>query len=526
MNISLSIPAYLSNFSALENGRTMADLKVFYIGETADGRIFDEEFANKLVESLPYCPVVAYFSDLKDDFIGHNATQYIYGLVQAEPEYRFEECEDGKTWLITKVMLYTDREDNIGQVAEKILGQPQSLELNRKTVKYDMFTENGRTKIRFKEGSLVGLGVLGKKQKPAFTGSEFFMETDFADMRAKFENFFSCLEENSRGEQMQKEQFEQLANFIQLNYTEKMTMVIKAFREQLGDTCGAYLVEMDDNTMVASVLSYETWEESFVRCDYSISEETGVTFENNVAVRRRFLSVEEINYLEGFSNASVTTSEEPEVETSTQEQMTEITEEVVEDITTEESFETQPQEEEEKEEEVPACEEEKEEEVVCEEKEEEQEASEPQETEDEEEDEEFEENSTEGDEEDEQTACESSEEDEQQEEQANCSLYNSTALSDSERIELEGYRRQAKISLVNSFADLLDSKVLNEFLEQVDEYDYDTLETKLSVRYSQITRENRTKVTNTASTPLSFAKVQEQPESSSYKDLVARRLRK
>ena len=518
MSISLSIPAYLSNFSALESGRTMADLKVFYIGETEDGRIFDQEFADKLVKSLPYCPVVAYFSDLKDDFIGHNTTQYIYGLVQAEPEYRFEECEDGKTWLITKVMLYTDREDNIGQVAEKIIGQPQSLELNRKTVKYEMFTENGRTKIRFTEGDLVGLSVLGKKQKPAFTGSEFFMETDFENMRARFENFFSCLEENSRGEQMQKEQFEQLANFIQLNYTEKMTMVIKAFREQLGDTCGAYLVEMDDNTMVASVLSYETWEESFVRCDYTISEEAGVSFENNVAVRRRFLSAEEINYLEGFSNASVTTSEEPEVETSTQEQMTENTEEVLEDITTEESFETQPQEEEEKEEEVPTQAEEQ--------KEEEEETSEPQETEDEEEDKEFETNPTEGDEEDEQTECESSEEDGPQEEQTNCSLHNSTALSDSERIELEGYRRQAKISLVNSFAELLDSKVLNEFLEQVDDYDYDTLETKLSVKYSQITRENRVKANNAASTPLSFGKVQEQPESSSYKDLVARRLKK
>ena len=520
MSVSLSIPAYLSNFSALESGRTMADLKVFYIGETADGRIFDKEFAEKLVESLPYCPVVAYYSDLKDDFIGHNTTQYIYGLVQAEPEYRFEECEDGKTWLITKVMLYTDREDNIGQVAERIVGQPQSLELNRKTVKYEMFTENGRMKIRFKEGDLVGLSVLGKKQKPAFTGSEFFMETDFANMRARFENFFSCLEENSRGEQMQKEQFEQLANFIQLNYTEKMTMITKAFREQLGDSGSAYLVEMDDNTVVMSVFDYETWEENYVRCNYTISEETGVTFSESANVRRRFLTVEEINYLEGFSNASVTTSEEPEVETSTQEQMSEITEEepVTETQTTEESFETS-QEDKEEEEEVTEAESKEEEETP--------DSEEPEEPEDDDkEDDEFSENSTEGDEEDEQTECESSEEDDLQEEQTNCSLYNSTALSDSERIELEGYRRQAKISLVNSFAELLDSKVLDEFLEQVDDYDYVTLETKLSVRYSQISRENRARTSTVASTPLSFNRAQEQPESQSYKDLVARRLRK
>ena len=518
MSISLSIPAYLSNFSALDNGRTMADLKVFYIGETADGRVFDQAFADKLVQSLPYCPVVAYYSDLKDDFIGHNSTQYIYGLVQAEPEYRFEECDDGKTWLITKVMLYTDREDNIGKVADQIIGHPHSLELKRDTVKYDMFTENGRLKIRFTDGQLVGLSVLGMKQKPAFTGSEFFMEANFDDLRAKFENFFSCLEENSRGEQMLKEQFEQLANFIQLSYTEKMTMITKAFREQLGDSGSAYLVEMDDNTVVMSVFDYKTWEENYVRCNYTISEEAGVTFAETVNVRRRFLTVEEINYLEGFSNEPAEEEEEEIVDYSAEEQNTLTnTEEVLEDtVSTEESFVTSEEDKEEEEEEIV--------EASIQKEEEEEDSKDTSDSEEDKEEDDFS-DEPEGDEEDEREEDVPSKEDEYEQNSASCSLHNSTALSDCERIELEGYRRQAKISLVNSFADLLDSKVLNEFLEQVDDYDYDTLEAKLSVCYSKQSRTTKVQAAST-SVPLSFKVEQPKSESETYKELVARRLKK
>ena len=66
--VSLQVPASLSEFSASSDGRTIAKLKMFYVGETADGRVFDKQFADKLVESLPYCPIVGFFSDIQDDF--------------------------------------------------------------------------------------------------------------------------------------------------------------------------------------------------------------------------------------------------------------------------------------------------------------------------------------------------------------------------------------------------------------------------------------------------------------------------
>ena len=66
--MNFSIPTYLSDFSVQDDGRTLSKLKVMYVGETADGRIFDEEFSKKVAASLPDCPVVAFYSDIKKDF--------------------------------------------------------------------------------------------------------------------------------------------------------------------------------------------------------------------------------------------------------------------------------------------------------------------------------------------------------------------------------------------------------------------------------------------------------------------------
>ena len=42
-------------------------LKVFYKGETADHRYFSDEFADQLIRSLPYTPVVSRYDDESED---------------------------------------------------------------------------------------------------------------------------------------------------------------------------------------------------------------------------------------------------------------------------------------------------------------------------------------------------------------------------------------------------------------------------------------------------------------------------
>ena len=71
-------------------------LKVFYKGETEDKRYFSDAFAEVLVETLPYTPVVSYYNEEEEDFVGHASEQNIYGIVDPCSEISFEKDEDNK----------------------------------------------------------------------------------------------------------------------------------------------------------------------------------------------------------------------------------------------------------------------------------------------------------------------------------------------------------------------------------------------------------------------------------------------
>lgn len=74
------------------------------------------------------------------------------------------------------MVLYTERPDTVGEIAKKIVGHSQSLELDPRTVKYIVnYDERKHFKnIEFTAGTFVGVSVLGDDQEPAFTGSAFF----------------------------------------------------------------------------------------------------------------------------------------------------------------------------------------------------------------------------------------------------------------------------------------------------------------------------------------------------------------
>ena len=74
----------------------------------------------------------------------------------------------------------------------------------------------------------------------------------------------------------------------------------------------------------------------------------------------------------------------------------------------------------------------------------------------------------------------------------------SFALNQSERAELEGYRRERKTQLINSFSDDLSKEFLETLTDKIDEYSYDDLDTALSKEFTRVSREgNRTQKTNT-----------------------------
>lgn len=300
--MKFSIPTYLSDFSAQEDGRTIARLKVLYVGETADGRIFDEDFSKEIAASLPDCPVVAFYSDIKKDFLGHNSTQYAFGHVPSNAECTFDKDEeDGNIWLNTQVILYTDRTDNIGTIANKIIGHPHSLELDPKTVSYEFIKVDGKTKIHFSKGRVFGLSVLGTEEKPAFTGSAFLncSVADLEGMKEKFENFFQHLEEESRGGQMDEKisKFESLMNAAELSYSEQMRLVAEKLRAELGDDTICYIEQMYGSFLIANTYCFSNGEEKFLRVNYSIGEDGLVTLSEAVEVFLVFITQEEKDLL-------------------------------------------------------------------------------------------------------------------------------------------------------------------------------------------------------------------------------------
>lgn len=216
--INLSWPATLSDFStdnALENF-TRGKLKVFYKGETADHRYFSDEFSEQLVKTLPYTPVVSHYDKEKDDFVGHATEQDIYGIVDPCVEPSFETDDDGKEWCVCDVVLYTERPGEVGEIASKIIGHKQSLELDPKTVKYNVNYDERRhfKNIEFTAGTFIGVSVLGDSQSPAFTGSEFFTYNEDFENKMKILKDY-CERKNDStdngGSQMNLQEFMKLS---------------------------------------------------------------------------------------------------------------------------------------------------------------------------------------------------------------------------------------------------------------------------------------------------------------------------
>ena len=198
-----SIPAFVENLVQDEaNAKySKAKLKIYYVGETVDKRVFTKEFSDKLLSTIAYTPVVGFYSISDDDFVGHNNVQHIYGLVPENPTLEYvEDAQTGATFAVTDVLLYTGRPDEIGVVASKIVGKQHSLELDPHTVKYVINRDEcGNFKnIEFTEGELIGLSVLGDNDTPAFSGSEFFSAQELPEFitdanQGKYQALFNAM---------------------------------------------------------------------------------------------------------------------------------------------------------------------------------------------------------------------------------------------------------------------------------------------------------------------------------------------
>lgn len=206
VKVNFSIPVHLFDYRESDNSLySYAKLKIFYVGQTGDKRLFTKKFSDELISTLPYVPVVGYYDEEEEDFKGHHTEiQHIYGIVPEDTNMEYIK-EDGKEYAVCDVILYTGRQDKTGQIAQKIVGKQHSLELNPSTTTYEINRDSqGKIKnIEFKTGSLLGLSILGDNERPAFSGSGFFTEN--SEFMRLFEGFKIELEKFTKRNQQRGE---------------------------------------------------------------------------------------------------------------------------------------------------------------------------------------------------------------------------------------------------------------------------------------------------------------------------------
>lgn len=152
-----------------------ARCRIFYKYENRNGTFITDEFADKLISSLPYVPVKGIYEN--GDYTDHGDTRQegrIYGIVPSDPNFAWENHIDSdgieRSYACADVLIFTA----LYPEAEEIVGKAQSMELYEPSIKYHMAFIKGQKYLVFDEGCFLGLQALGENVEPCFEGASFY----------------------------------------------------------------------------------------------------------------------------------------------------------------------------------------------------------------------------------------------------------------------------------------------------------------------------------------------------------------
>ena len=275
--------------------------RIFYKNGNRNGTYITDEFAEKLLATIPYAPVKGIYEAEEDDYTDHGTKRSegrIYGIVPANPNVTWESHldEDGveRTYACVDVLIYT----GLYNEAHSIIGKSQSMELYSPSIKGDWKIIDGRKYYVFTEGQFLGLQVLGDSTQPCFEGAAFFsLYEDLKKMVAQIEKYNLNL--HNGGKRMlnyklsDNAKYNAIWSLLTLNYNEANDWLIEY------DICEIY----DE---YAVVRNYS--EGIFERVYYTKNDETD-SVELGERVRCYFLDVTEaekkaLDALHGLNNGT------------------------------------------------------------------------------------------------------------------------------------------------------------------------------------------------------------------------------
>ena len=248
--------------------------RIFYKYANRNGTYITDEFAEKLLSTVPYTPVKGIYDDFDEDYTDHGNKRSlgrIYGIVPENPNLQWEKHldEDGieREYACVDVLIFTALYEEAGE----ILGKAQSMEIYEPSIKGSWKIINGRRMFEYTEGSFLGLQVLGEDVEPCFEGAAFFsLYSSLKQLVDEIKEYTLKLPEKNIGGQSQM--FEKI-NF-KLSDSEKhnaiWNLINPNYNEEGGWTIEYAICDIYDDY----ALAYNYAEASYERIYYTKNDET------------------------------------------------------------------------------------------------------------------------------------------------------------------------------------------------------------------------------------------------------------
>ena len=200
MNFPITVYGNLEKFTDV---MSLGRCRIFYKYDNRNGTYITDEFAEQLIQTLPYTPVKGIYET--NDYTDHGENRNegrIYGIVPGPQDMNFawekHLDEDGveREYACVNVYYYTALYEEAGEIC----GKGQSMELYRKSVKGDWKVINGKRYYVFEKGSFLGLQVLVDDVEPCFEGAAFFsLYESVKDLYEKLEQYQNNFQNHGEG---------------------------------------------------------------------------------------------------------------------------------------------------------------------------------------------------------------------------------------------------------------------------------------------------------------------------------------
>jgi len=280
------------NLTPINNTISQARVRIFYKGLNRNGTYITDEFAETLVQSLPYSPVKGIYDGEGEDFTDHGKKRtqgQAYGVVAANPNFAWEKHldEDGveREYACADVILWTA----LYEEANEIVGKSQSMELYEPSILGEWKVMQGRRVFVFKEASFLGLQVLGDGVEPCFEGSAFFsLYSSLKEMVEEIKQFNLNSQKEKKGGENQK----MPSVIFKLSDEQKRDKLFVALNPEQREFTLYPVATYDDHVIVHS------WEdEKYFNITYTMAEDGAVTFGEKKEVFAEFVTAAELNAL-------------------------------------------------------------------------------------------------------------------------------------------------------------------------------------------------------------------------------------